>query len=103
MALLKWGSAAQKARMAAAARERRDDRRVRADRARRRQRHSSRWPRDSRRRTGGTSHPNGRKKWISCAQFADVFLVFGKLDSGSVAVPGAAGHAGVQQSNRSTT
>jgi alkylation response protein AidB-like acyl-CoA dehydrogenase len=23
---------------------------------------------------------NGRKKWISCAQFADVFLVFGKLD-----------------------
>ena len=23
---------------------------------------------------------NGRKKWISCAQFAGVFLVFGKLD-----------------------
>jgi alkylation response protein AidB-like acyl-CoA dehydrogenase len=23
---------------------------------------------------------NGHKKWISCAQFADVFLVFGKLD-----------------------
>ena len=23
---------------------------------------------------------NGRKKWISCAQFADVFLVFGKLE-----------------------
>jgi alkylation response protein AidB-like acyl-CoA dehydrogenase len=23
---------------------------------------------------------NGSKKWISCAQFADVFLVFGKLD-----------------------
>jgi alkylation response protein AidB-like acyl-CoA dehydrogenase len=24
---------------------------------------------------------NGSKKWISCAQFADVFLVFGKLDA----------------------
>lgn len=28
---------------------------------------------------------NGRKKWISCAQFADVFLVFGKLDERSAA------------------
>ena len=29
---------------------------------------------------GGQLRLNGRKKWISCAQFADVFLVFGKLD-----------------------
>src|SRR2546426_252115 len=28
---------------------------------------------------------NGNKKWISCAQFAAVFLVFGKLDQRSVA------------------
>src|SRR5258706_5543022 len=28
---------------------------------------------------------NGHKKWISCAQFAAVFLVFGKLDQRSVA------------------
>src|SRR6266481_8715815 len=28
---------------------------------------------------------NGHKKWISCAQFAGVFLVFGKLDQHSVA------------------
>jgi alkylation response protein AidB-like acyl-CoA dehydrogenase len=28
---------------------------------------------------------NGNKKWISCAQFASVFLVFGKLEQRSVA------------------
>ena len=28
---------------------------------------------------------NGRKKWISCAQFADIFLVFGRLGERSVA------------------
>src|SRR5258706_15741020 len=28
---------------------------------------------------------NGHKKWISCAQFAAVFLVFGKLDQRPVA------------------
>ena len=28
---------------------------------------------------------NGSKKWITCAQLADVFLVFGKLDQRSVA------------------
>jgi alkylation response protein AidB-like acyl-CoA dehydrogenase len=28
---------------------------------------------------------NGHKKWISCAQFADLFLVFGMLDGRSVA------------------
>jgi alkylation response protein AidB-like acyl-CoA dehydrogenase len=30
--------------------------------------------------SAGTLRINGRKRWISCAQFADVFLVFGKLD-----------------------
>lgn len=28
----------------------------------------------------GNLHIKGSKRWISCAQFADVFLVFGKLD-----------------------
>ena len=34
---------------------------------------------------GGDLRLNGHKKWISCAQFADVFLVFGVLEQRSVA------------------
>jgi len=38
---------------------------------------------------------NGRKKWISCAQFAGVFLVFGKLDDQPVACLVPAGAPGL--------
>src|SRR5688572_5902314 len=31
--------------------------------------------------TGASLRIRGQKRWISCAQFADVFLVFGKLDA----------------------
>ena len=34
---------------------------------------------------GGELSLNGRKKWISCAQFADIFLVFGVVGQRSVA------------------
>jgi alkylation response protein AidB-like acyl-CoA dehydrogenase len=34
---------------------------------------------------GGELSLNGHKKWISCAQFADIFLVFGVLGQRSVA------------------
>jgi len=33
------------------------------------------------RHADGSLRINGIKRWISCAQFADVFLVFGKLDA----------------------
>ena len=36
---------------------------------------------------------NGHKKWISCAQIADVFLVFGKLEQRSVGLSCAQGHS----------
>src|SRR6185295_5749921 len=39
----------------------------------------------SRGAAGGRLTLNGSKKWISCAQFAGVFLVFGKLDDQPVA------------------
>src|SRR5262249_24999085 len=43
-------------------------------------------------RVGDSLTLTGRKKWISCAQFAGVFLVFGKLDDHPVAclVPASA-------------
>ena len=39
---------------------------------------------------------NGHKKWISCAQFADIFLVFGMLDQRSVACLVATGDSWFQ-------
>jgi alkylation response protein AidB-like acyl-CoA dehydrogenase len=39
---------------------------------------------------------NGEKKWISCAQLADVFLIFGKLDGKPVAGLVPRGSAGLE-------
>ena len=72
--------------MASSSRQRRDHRRLRTDRA-------GRWKRprlaDHRvrpaLRTSDVLTLNGRKKWISCGQFAAVFLVFGMLGRRSVA------------------
>jgi alkylation response protein AidB-like acyl-CoA dehydrogenase len=46
--------------------------------------------------TNGSLVLNGQKKWISCAQFARVFLVFGKLEERSVACLVPSGAAGLK-------
>jgi alkylation response protein AidB-like acyl-CoA dehydrogenase len=47
------------------------------------------------RTAGGALRINGSKKWISCAQLADVFLVFGKLDERPAACLVPRGTAGL--------
>ena len=93
MALLKWGTRGAKAQLAASARQRGDDRRLCADGARRRKRPRIAGHRIHRSPTSDVSILNGRKKWISCAQFADRVSGVREARAAPGGVPGAAGHS----------